>query len=153
MEKKVGEHLIERSARMTLPGTLVFGCGCASQLAPNPASRGFRHAMPVTATAVHQHADVVLVIGVVTILYTLFGGTEGIIWMDVIQGFILVVGGSMCMAVLRLTSEQGPVGMLRTAWGNGTMSLGPYDWDFTRLPTLWIRMEQTSRDRLAGTRL
>jgi len=76
---------------------------------------------------------VILVVGVVTILYTLFGGIEGVIWMDVIQGFILVGGGVLCMAVLLLTPAQGPAAVLRTAWESGKMSLGPYDWDFTRL--------------------
>jgi len=76
---------------------------------------------------------VILAVGVVTILYTLFGGIEGVIWMDVIQGFILIGGGLTCMAVLLLTPAQGPAEVLRVAWGSGKMSLGPYDWDFTRL--------------------
>ena len=76
---------------------------------------------------------IVLVIGAVTMLYTLFGGIEGIIWMDVIQGFILIGGGLACMAVLLFAPAQGPVGVLRTAWENGKMGMGPYDWDFTRL--------------------
>jgi len=76
---------------------------------------------------------VILVVGLVTILYTLFGGIEGIIWMDVIQGFILIGGGLVCMAVLLLTPEQGPIRVISTAWENGKMSMGPYDLDFTKL--------------------
>ena len=76
---------------------------------------------------------VILVVGVVTILYTLAGGIEGIIWTDVIQGFILVGGGLICLAVLLLRPEAGPAAVVRTAWENGKMSMGPYDWDFTRL--------------------
>lgn len=79
---------------------------------------------------------VILVVGVVTILYTLAGGIEGIIWMDVIQGFILIGGGLICIGVLLFRPEAGPVAVLQIAWDNGKMSMGPYDWDFTRLTFL-----------------
>jgi len=80
---------------------------------------------------------VILVLGAITILYTLIGGIEAVIWSDVIQGFILVVGGLICAGVLLLRPEQGPVNAIQTAWENGKMSMGPYDWDFTRL-TFWV---------------
>ena len=80
---------------------------------------------------------VILVLGAITILYTLIGGIEAVIWSDVIQGFILVAGGLICAGVLLLRPEQGPVTTIQTAWENGKMSVGPYDWDFTRL-TFWV---------------
>lgn len=45
---------------MTQPRILVFGCGCVSQLAQDLASRGLRHAMLLTASAVHQHAGAIV---------------------------------------------------------------------------------------------
>lgn len=57
MENTVEEYVFERIVSMTQPRTLVFGCGCASQLAQDLASRGFSHAMVVTAKAIRQHAD------------------------------------------------------------------------------------------------
>jgi len=59
MEKRIVEHGIERTVRTTLPETLVFGCGCAAQLAQDLTSRGFHRAMLVTAMAVRQHTDLV----------------------------------------------------------------------------------------------
>ncbi len=57
MENTVEEQVFERTVSMTQPRTLVFGCGCVSQLAQDLASRGFSHAMVVTAKAIRQHAD------------------------------------------------------------------------------------------------
>ncbi|MBN1507091.1 MAG: sodium:solute symporter [Sedimentisphaerales bacterium] len=80
---------------------------------------------------------VIIALGIVTILYTLVGGIEAVIWSDVIQGCILVGGGLICVSVLLFRPEIGPGAMLRQAWENGKMSMGPYDWSFTRL-TFWV---------------
>jgi SSS family solute:Na+ symporter len=79
----------------------------------------------------------ILILGTITILYTLIGGIEAVIWTDVIQGFILIGGGLICAGVLLLRPEQGPAAVIQTAWENGKMSVGPYDWNFTRL-TFWV---------------
>ncbi|OXU15167.1 sodium:solute symporter [Sedimentisphaera salicampi] len=76
---------------------------------------------------------VIIIVGAVTIIYTLVGGIEGVIWMDVIQGLILFGGGIVCFLVLLFKPEQGPIGVMETAWESGKMSLGPYAWDFTQL--------------------
>ncbi len=76
---------------------------------------------------------IVLIVGVVTIVYTLVGGIEGVIWMDVIQGFVLVGGGLACVAVLLLGPQQNPTELLQEAWQSGKMTMSPYDRDFTRL--------------------
>jgi len=39
----------------------------------------------------------IVIVGIVTITYTFFGGIEGVVWTDVIQGFLLLAGGvSVC---------------------------------------------------------
>ncbi len=80
---------------------------------------------------------VILVLGTITIIYTLIGGIEAVIWSDVIQGLILIGGGLICAGLLLFRPEQGPAAVLQTAWDNGKMSMGPYDWNFTRL-TFWV---------------
>ena len=76
---------------------------------------------------------IVLIVGVITILYTWAGGIEGVIWMDVIQGFILIAGGLVSCFILLLNSAQGPSQMLQMAWENGKMNIGDFSWDLTRL--------------------
>ena len=43
---------------------------------------------------------VIVIIGVVVIVMTFFGGMEAIIWMDVIQGFLLIIGGLLAVGIL-----------------------------------------------------
>ena len=76
---------------------------------------------------------VILVLGVLTIIYTLLGGIEAVVWSDVIQGFILVAGGLICIGVLLFRPEGGPTAVVQRAWENGKISFGPYDTDFTKL--------------------
>ena len=76
---------------------------------------------------------VILVVGVFTILYTLVGGIEAVIWSDVLQGFVLIAGGLICVAVLLLRSAGGLGAALESAWQAEKISFGSYDWDFTRL--------------------
>jgi SSS family solute:Na+ symporter len=79
---------------------------------------------------------VIIALGIFTILYTLLGGIEAVIWSDVIQGFILVGGGLICVAVLLFRPEQGAGAVIQNAWDNGKMSMGPYTRDFTKLTFL-----------------
>jgi len=94
---------------------------------------------------------VIFVLGVIVILYTLLGGIEAVVWCEVIQGFLLMGGGLICIAVLLFRPEGGPVAALKTAWsatvriehGPETVytvrkiGFGPYSWDFVNL-TFWV---------------
>lgn len=93
---------------------------------------------------------VIVVLGIVVILYTLLGGIEGVVWCEVIQGFLLMGGGLICVLVLLFKPEGGPLDVLKTAWNGttviahgdtkytvGKISLGPYAWDFVNL-TFWV---------------
>jgi SSS family solute:Na+ symporter len=84
---------------------------------------------------------VLFVIGVLTVLYTLVGGIEGVVWSDVVQGFILVSGGLVCTGVLLFAPEASPGAIISNAFAQGKMSLSHADpnvsWlDFTKLTTL-----------------
>ena len=76
---------------------------------------------------------VILALGVLTVLYTLLGGIEAVVWSDVIQGFMLIAGGLICVGVLLFRAEGGPSALIQRAWENNKISAGPYDMDFTRL--------------------
>ncbi len=76
---------------------------------------------------------VLLTLGVVIILLTLLGGMEAIIWMDVIQGFLLIGGGLICAGLLLFLPEGGPSTVMRVAGEYNKISFGPYDMDLTSL--------------------
>lgn len=73
------------------------------------------------------------IVGSVVILITLLGGMEAIIWLDVIQGFLLIIGGILSLAIILFTTEGGPAAIWRVASENGRTGFGPFDWDFVNL--------------------
>ncbi|WP_018472181.1 sodium:solute symporter [Echinicola pacifica] len=80
--------------------------------------------------------DIFLIIGVLTfviIVLTLLGGIEAVIWMDVIQGFLLIGGGLFCLGLLLFVPEGGPSEVMGKAIEMNKIGFGPYDIDFTQL--------------------
>ncbi|MBD8488569.1 sodium:solute symporter [Echinicola sp. CAU 1574] len=80
--------------------------------------------------------NIFMVIGVLTfviIVLTLLGGIEAVIWMDVIQGFLLIGGGVFCLILLLWVPEGGPQRVMEEAINMKKIGFGPYDIDFTQL--------------------
>lgn len=78
------------------------------------------------------------ILGVAIILLTLMGGLEGVIWMDVIQGFMLILGGVACALALVFTPDGAPGSVFQVISENSKISFAPYDWDFTKLTFIVI---------------
>ena len=76
---------------------------------------------------------VVMVLGITIIILTLLGGMEAIVWMDVVQGALLIGGGLICVALLLFLPEGGPSEVFRIAGEYDKIGFGPYDFDFTTL--------------------
>ncbi len=76
---------------------------------------------------------VVWVTGLAIIYVTLKGGIEAVIWLDVLQGFMLIAGGVISLAVILFSVDGGPIAIINYALEHGKIGFGPYDWDFTRL--------------------
>ncbi len=85
---------------------------------------------------------VVLVGGLVTTIYTMVGGIEGVIWTDVVQGIILVGGMLLILALLLFQPDGGPAAVLSTAHLGGKFELGSFDFSWQSLfspeATVWI---------------
>ena len=80
---------------------------------------------------------VIWILGVIIILITLLGGIEAVIWLDVIQGFLLIAGGIIAFLILIFTPEGGPEAIWQVAKENGRIGFGPFDWNFVNL-TFWV---------------
>ncbi len=76
---------------------------------------------------------VILVIGAAIIVITLMGGIEAVIWLDVIQGFMLIGGGLLCLGLILFIPKGGPSAIINYALANDKLSFGPYAWDLTKL--------------------
>ena len=75
----------------------------------------------------------VTVIGVIIITINLLGGIEAVIWLDVLQGFLLFASGIICLCILLFSATGGPAAVWQIAKDNGRTGFGPYDLNFTRL--------------------
>ena len=72
---------------------------------------------------------VILGLGVATVIYTMVGGIEAVVWTDVIQGTLLVLGGLVCVCVLLFSSAEGPTAIMTRAWDGGKFVMGT--WEFS----------------------
>ncbi len=79
----------------------------------------------------------IISLSIVILLLTLLGGIEAVIWMDVIQGFLLIGGGLLCVGILLFQSEGGPTYMLTEAFNMKKIDVGPYNFSFVEL-TFWV---------------
>jgi SSS family solute:Na+ symporter len=93
----------------------------------------------------NQNANIILlilVIGIITIIYTLLGGMEAVIWADVMQSVIMISGIIVCCAILTYKITTGPEPAIAAAWEAGKFSFGK--WDFTLADqtlanrTIWV---------------
>ena len=80
---------------------------------------------------------VIWVLGAAIILLTLLGGMEAVIWLDVIQGILLIVGGLVALFAIAMAIDGGIGTILSVAVADSKMSLGSLDWDFVNL-TFWV---------------
>jgi SSS family solute:Na+ symporter len=84
----------------------------------------------------------ILIIGIITIIYTLLGGMEAVIWADVMQAVIMISGIIICCAILTYKITAGPDPAIAAAWAEGKFSFGK--WDFTLADqtlanrTIWV---------------
>ena len=80
---------------------------------------------------------IIWVVGIAVVFLTLLGGMEAVIWLDVIQGFLLIGGGIIAITVILLKTEGGFGTIWDTAIENEKIGLGPFNWDFVNL-TFWV---------------
>lgn len=74
----------------------------------------------------------ILVIGVITIFYTLMGGIEAVTWTDVIQGLLLIGGGLACLGILLFDGPVEPGVVFEKAWEAGKFNLGELSFNLER---------------------
>jgi SSS family solute:Na+ symporter len=69
-------------------------------------------------------AVIIIGIGAITIVYTLLGGMEAVIWTDVMQSAVMIVGVIFCAVSLSIAIMSGPEPLIRTALDHDKFSLG-----------------------------
>ncbi len=77
--------------------------------------------------------EMIWILGIMIIMITLIGGMDAVIWMDVIQGFILIAGGILTLIIIISSTEGGLPAILDVAEANGRTGFGPYTFDWKSL--------------------
>ncbi len=80
---------------------------------------------------------IIVVSGVVITLYTVMGGLKAVIWTDVVQSFVLMLGALILMVVILFTSNTEPVTLIQSAYHEGKFSLGSFELSLTA-STFWV---------------
>lgn len=81
---------------------------------------------------------VLLITGIVTVVYTLVGGLEAVIWTDVIQGFVMILGVAVVLGFLVYLMPGGIGAAWDLAMQKGKMSLGNPDFNLADKTSLWV---------------
>lgn len=76
---------------------------------------------------------VIWILGACVIVLTLLGGIEAVIWLDVVQGILLIAGGLVTLVLLSNAVDGGIVEIFRIASAQNKTGFGPYEVDFYHL--------------------
>jgi len=80
---------------------------------------------------------VIIVIGLITIVYTLLGGMEAVIWTDVMQSIIMIAGIVFCAVSLSIDVFAGPNYLIQSAFDANKFSFGSWDLSLSSR-TIWV---------------
>jgi len=80
---------------------------------------------------------VIAVTGALVTIYSVAGGIEAVIWTDLTQSVILIIGAMACAAVLLFGAPGGPANVLASAMEQGKLSMGPYGFSLYEA-TFWV---------------
>ncbi len=107
---------------------------------------------------------VVVLLGICLMAYTVVGGFDAVVWTDVIQVIVLIIGGIVAFAFVTFQTPGGLGASLADAAAADKFHLGDWDLDFTRRTAVtlmvlgligWISVygtEQTTVQRIISAR-
>lgn len=116
-----------------LYSSLAFLCAHFSKMG----SVVFLMAAAVAAISGLNLYAVIVLVGVIATTVALLGGIEAIIWAEVAQGTILMLGGIACALLLLFKPTGNAMDVLHLAIQHQKMSLGPFDFTFAKI-TFWV---------------
>ena len=79
---------------------------------------------------------VIVGMGLFVAIYTVMGGMSTVIWTDVIQGIVLMLGGFVAVIYLIKDLPEGTAQVLTVGWENNKFSLGSMAWNLKER-TFW----------------
>lgn len=104
----------------------------------------FLLAMPMNILMGWDLRTVIIVTSIAIIVYSMLGGMKAVIWTEAIQGFILIGGALVCLAVLLFSMPEGPMQTFRIGLetldeaGRSKFSLGSFSLTDLSTSTFWV---------------
>jgi solute:Na+ symporter, SSS family len=84
--------------------------------------------------------NVIVGVGIITIIYTLLGGLEAVIWTEVLQGIVKIAGVLVVLGVLFSIMPGGVGKAFELASEKNKFSLGSFDFDLTANGNFWVML-------------
>ena len=81
---------------------------------------------------------VILVVGASTVVYSMLGGLQAVVWTDAVQAILLIGGALLCLVVLGCTLPDGLAAGLKTAFDADKFSLGSFSVSEWGSETFWV---------------
>ena len=97
----------------------------------------FLVALPLNLLLGWDIVKIILVIGILTTLYSMLGGIEGVVWTDALQSLILILGTLLCTGILLFGTPGGPEQVFKIAVEQNKFSLGSFDSSISQ-STFWV---------------
>ena len=90
----------------------------------------------------------ILVMGVLCTAYTILGGIEAVVWTDVMQAVVLLIGGMLCVVVVILNVDGGIAEFARISMEDNKFHMFNFNWGYTTA-ALWLVVSGNVFSRLA----
>lgn len=99
----------------------------------------FLPSLAISAVTGFDVATSILVMGAVTIAYTVLGGMKAVIWTDFLQLFVMFGGTFFTLGYIILSLDGGAAELLSTSMSDNKMKLVDWSFDPTQA-TVWVLM-------------
>jgi len=100
----------------------------------------FLSALALTAITPFTPAQCILIMGILSIIYSTLGGVEAVIWTDTIQTFVLLGGAILIFIMVILKLDGGMNEFINVAAENDKFKMANWDWDIFSYTTaaFWV---------------
>jgi SSS family transporter len=99
--------------------------------------RLFATAIPLALITGWPYPLSILVIGLLTVVYTYFGGIKAVVWVDALQMGLYLLGAAVALVALHLAVPGGWGAILGQAGAAGKLQVLDLSWDLSVPYTLW----------------
>lgn len=99
--------------------------------------RLFATAIPLALITGWSYPTSIFIIGVLTLVYTYYGGIRSVVWVDVLQILVYMIGALGALGVLIATAPGGFEGIISASREAGKLEMLRLNWDLSQPYNIW----------------